>query len=111
MPFDAPLALPPTARVKASAAIELSWLLISCKDKVAHRVGHELEAEADAFWGDGERALTELLVLAQQLDCLTGWDIEPLLSLASATVDPAADMNLSTEPPHERLLVQERIRR
>jgi DNA-binding transcriptional ArsR family regulator len=111
MPFDAPLALPPTARVKASAAIELSWLLLACKDKVAHRVSPELEHEADAFWGDGEHSLTELLVLAQQLDCLTGWDIEPLLSLATAKLDPDAEMNLSTEPLHERLLVHGRIRR
>jgi DNA-binding transcriptional ArsR family regulator len=111
MPFDAPLVLPPTARVKASAAIELSWLLLGCKDKVAHRIPPELEQEADAFWGDGEHALTELLVIAQQLDCLTGWDIEPLLSLESAELDPDAEMNLSTEPLHERELVHERIRR
>jgi DNA-binding transcriptional ArsR family regulator len=111
MPFDAPLALPHTARVKASAAIELSWLLYPSKDKVALRISPPLEAEANAFWGDGERALTELLVIAQQLDCLTGWDIEPLFSLASAALDPDAEMNLSTEPEHERLLVHERIRR
>ncbi|HEY3613642.1 MAG TPA: metalloregulator ArsR/SmtB family transcription factor [Gaiellales bacterium] len=111
MPFDAPLALPHTARVKPSAAIELSWLMLSCKDKVAHRIPPELEAESDAFWGDGERSLTELLVIAQQVDCLTGWDIEPLFSLAGATLDPDAEMDLSTEPLRERRLVHDRIRR
>jgi DNA-binding transcriptional ArsR family regulator len=111
MPFDTPLALPHTARVKPSAAIELSWLMLGCKDKVAHRIPPELEAEADAFWGDGESSLTELLVIAQQLGCLTGWEIAPLFSLADAALDPDAEMDLSTEPEHERLLVHERIRR
>src|ERR1700712_3427954 len=111
MPFDIPLALPHTARVRPSAAIELSWLMLACKDKVAHRIPPELEAESDAFWGDGEGSLTELLVVAQQLDCLMGWDIAPLFSLAGATLDPDAEMDLSTEPQRERELVRERIQR
>jgi len=111
MPFDAPLALPPIAPVRASAAIELSWLTISCKDKVAHRVAPDLDAEVNAFWGDGAGMLTEILVIAQQLGCLTGWNIDPLLAVASATLDPDAEMNLATEPSGERMLVHERIRR
>jgi Helix-turn-helix domain len=112
MPFDEPLALPPTARVEPSAAIELSWLVIACnKQKALHLISHELEQEADAFWGDGQKMLTELLVIAQQLGCLTGWDIDPLLALSRAKLDPAADMGLSTEPEHERLVVHERIAR
>ena len=111
MPFDAPLALPPIAPVRASAAIELSWLTISCKDKVAHRLAPELDAEVNGFWGDGDGMLTEILVIAQQLGCLTGWNIDPLLSVATATLAPDAEMNLATEPPRERALVRERIRR
>jgi DNA-binding transcriptional ArsR family regulator len=111
MPFDAPLILPPIVPVRASAAMELSWLTVSCKDKVAHRMAPALEAEAAGFWGDGVGMLTEILVIAQQLGCLTGWNIDPLLAIADATLDPDADMNLATEPPAERELVHERIRR
>jgi DNA-binding transcriptional ArsR family regulator len=111
MPFDAPLTLPPVVPVRASAAIELAWLTISCKDKVAHRIAPGLDAEVNTFWGDGEGMLTELVVIAQQLGCLTGWNIDPLLSVASATLDPDAEMNLATEPLRERELVRERIRR
>ena len=102
MPFDAPLALPPVVPVRASAAIELSWLTISCKDKVTHRLEPELDAEVNGFWDDGDGMLTEILVIAQQLGCLTGWNIDPLLSVAAATLDPDAEMNLATEPPRER---------
>lgn len=112
MPFDEPLALPPTARVEPSAAIELSWLVIACrKPKAVQVISSDLEAEADGFWGDGHGMLTELLVIAQQLDCLTGWNIDPLLGLSAARLDPAADMDLTTEPEAERLAVHERIAR
>ena len=112
MPFDDPLDLPPTARIEPSAAIELSWLVIACsKRKALHLISPELEQEADAFWGDGHRMLTELLVIAQQLGCLTGWDVDPLLALSHARLDPTADMNLATEPEDERAVVRERIAR
>jgi len=112
IPFDEPLLLPPTARVLPSAAMELSWLMIACgKRRVTHRIPAELEAEADAFWGDGHPMLTELLVIAQQLGCLTGWDIDPLLSVASAKLDPDAEMDLSAEPVDERVATVERIAR
>jgi DNA-binding transcriptional ArsR family regulator len=114
MPFDDPLILPPTARVEPSAAIELLWLVIACrkgKPDVRHRIPSALAAEADAFWDDGMPMLPELLVIAQQLGCLTGWDIEPLLGLSRAKLDPAADMDLATEPEAERVLVRERIAR
>ena len=67
--------------------------------------------DGDAFWGDGYPMLTELLVIAQQLGCLTGWDIDPLLSVASARLDPDADMDLTTEPADERAATHERIAR
>jgi DNA-binding transcriptional ArsR family regulator len=112
MPFDEPLALPPTARVEPSAAIELLWLVVACrKPNVGHRITSALAAEADGFWGDGMPMLPELLVIAQQLGCLTGWDIEPLLGLSRAKIDAAADMDLATEPEAERVLVHERIAR
>jgi ArsR family transcriptional regulator, nickel/cobalt-responsive transcriptional repressor len=112
MPFDEPLALPPIARVEPSAVIELSWLVIAChKRNALHLISDDLEAEADGFWGDGHGMLTELLVIAQQLDCLTGWNIDPVLAVSAARLDPAADMNLTTEPEAERILVYERIGR
>src|SRR5450432_3936221 len=106
MPFDAPLVLPPIVPVRASAAMELSWLTVSCKDKVAHRMSPALEAEAGGFWGDGVGMLTEILVIAQQLGCLTGWNIDPLLAIADATLDPDAEMNLATEPTVERAVLR-----
>jgi DNA-binding transcriptional ArsR family regulator len=112
MPFDEPLSLPPSARVAPSAAIELSWLVIGCgKRSSVHQVAHELEQEADAFWEDGERSLTEIMVIAHQLGCFTGWDLGPLLQLADARLDPEIDLDLVTEKPHERELVRERIAR
>jgi DNA-binding transcriptional ArsR family regulator len=112
MPFDEPLALPPSAHVSPSAAIELSWLVIGCgKRSAVHQIAPELEQEADGFWDDGERMLTEVIVIAHQLDCLTGWDVSPMLDLGNARLDPAAEVDLATEPPEERALVIERIGR
>jgi DNA-binding transcriptional ArsR family regulator len=79
--------------------------------KMAHTISPALEAEAEGFWGDGHRMLVESLVIAHQLGCLTGWDIEPLLSLSGAKLDADADMDLATESAEERELVPERIAR
>ena len=59
----------------------------------------------------GTACSTELLVIARQLGCLTGWDIEPLLAVSTAKLDPAVEMNLATEPEAERLAVHERLAR
>ncbi|MEO9174911.1 MAG: metalloregulator ArsR/SmtB family transcription factor [Gaiellales bacterium] len=112
MPFDEPLRLPPSARVSPSAAIELSWLVIGCGTRSAVRqIAPELEEQADGFWDDGSRILTEIIVLAHQLGCLTGWDVSPLLDLGNARLDPTAEVGLSTEAPDERELVIERMAR
>lgn len=100
------------ARVEPSAAIELLWLVVACKKpNAAHKLPPALAAEAEAFWGDGQPMLVELLVMAQQLGCAMGWDIEPLLSLSRAKLAPDAEMGLSTESEQERALVPERIGR
>jgi DNA-binding transcriptional ArsR family regulator len=110
MPFEEPLLLPPRAHVQPSAATELSWLVVGCGNRNAvHTMAADLEREADVFWGDGHRMLTEVLVIAHQLGCVTGWDIEPLLNLASARIDPEADFDLATEPEAERVAVRERL--
>jgi DNA-binding transcriptional ArsR family regulator len=112
MPFDEPLALPPRAHVRPSAATELSWLVVGCGNRNAvHTMAEGLEREADVFWGDGRRMLTEVLVIAQQLGCVTGWDIDPLLQLADAQLDAEAEFDLGTEPEDERVAVRERLRR
>jgi len=59
---------PPVVPVRASAAIKLSWLAISCKDKVTHRIKPELDAELRAryqallrrVWAEGEPLIAEL---------------------------------------------------
>jgi DNA-binding transcriptional ArsR family regulator len=112
MPFDEPLRLPPTAHVQPSAATELSWLVIGCgKRNAVHTMSGTLEADADGFWNDGKRMLTEVLVIAQQLGCVTGWEIEPLLNVADARIDPEADFDLVTEDQDERVAVRERLQR
>ncbi len=112
MPYDEPLLLPPRARVEPSAAIELSWLVIGCGHRNAvHTMAGELEYEVDVFWGDGERMLTELIAIAHQLGCATGWNIDALLSVADATLDPEAELDLVTETEEERTLTRERIAR
>jgi hypothetical protein len=112
MPFEEPLVLPPRAHVQPSAATELSWLVIGCGNRNAvHTMDERLERGADTFWNDGHRMLTEVLVLAQQLGCVTGWDIEPMLHIADARIDSEADFDLATEPEDERAIVRERLRR
>lgn len=112
MPFDEPLRLPPRVHVQPSAATELSWLVIGCgKRNAVHTMAPGLEQQVDAFWGDGARMLTELLVIAHQLGCVTGWEIEPLLHVADAEIDREADLDLVTEAEHERVIVRERLRR
>ena len=88
------------------------WLVIACRKRgVAHAIPPEYADEADAFWGDGYPMFCELLVVAHQLGCLTGWDVEPLLALSDAELDAQADMDLSTEDELERILVRKRIGR
>jgi Helix-turn-helix domain len=112
MPYDEPLALPPRARIEPSAAIELSWLVIGCGNRNAvHTMAGDLEEEVDLFWGDGERMLTELISIAHQLRCSTGWNIDPLLSVADARLDPGAELDLMTESEDEQALTRERIAR
>ena len=104
--------LPPRARVEPSAAIELSWLVIGCgKRNAVHTMAASLEEEVDEFWGDGERMLTELISIAHQLRCTTGWNIDPLLSVGDAMLDPTAELDLVTESEEERDLTRERIAR
>jgi DNA-binding transcriptional ArsR family regulator len=112
MPFDDPLVLPPVARVDVSAAIELSWLVIGCgKRNAVHTMAGNLESEVDAFWGDGEKMLTEIIVLAHQLGCLLGWNIDALLSIADQEIDPEAEFDLRSENELDRVIVRERLRR
>jgi DNA-binding transcriptional ArsR family regulator len=112
MPFDEPLRLPLRAHVQPSAATELSWLVIGCGNRNAvHTMDRALEDEADAFWNDGQRMLTEVLVIAQQLGCVTGWDIDPLLNIADAQLDAEAELDLATESEEERVAVRDRLRR
>ena len=111
MPFDELVSHTP-ARLEPSAAIELSWLVISCsKRDVVHELPESLKGRADAFWDDGFGVQPEILIVAQQLGCLTGWDIEPLFSLERHRIDPLADVDMRTELPEHRLAVAERIER
>ncbi len=106
---------PPSPRrtdLAPSAAIELSWLFATCE---SHRpllsVSPDLTDRAQAFWGDGKGLLLELLVVAQQLNCLTGWDIGPLFDLPRATIRSPQHLMLETETDDERQLMLSRLER
>ena len=111
MPFDEPTPRS-LALVEPSAAIELSWLVISCskRDAVVD-LPDALKARADAFWDDGHGVQPELLILAQQLGCLSGWVVDPLFALERAQIDPVHDVDMRTETPEQREAVAARLGR
>lgn len=111
MPFDE-LISPGTLTIEASAAIELSWLVIACSKRDAvHQLPESLKERADAFWDDGFGVQPEILILAQQLECLTGWDIEPLFSLDRHQLDVVKGVDMRTEAPEHRVAVAQRVER
>src|SRR5438309_2060063 len=86
-----------TAHAAASAAIELSWLVINCKkDAPLLPLSAPLLRRTQSFWNDGHGVSVEMLVVAQQRNCLTGWDIEPLFDLARAKLTLPAQPSFET---------------
>lgn len=108
MPYD-DLDIPASPRLEPSAAVELSWLLYPCVKP--ELVSSPLKERATHFWEDGLGIQPEVLVLAQQLDCLTGWDIDPLFSLDSRRLSPLPTVDLRTETPEVRRAIGARLAR
>jgi DNA-binding transcriptional ArsR family regulator len=109
-PFDDSFA-PIAPRVEPSAAVELSWLVISCSAPNRELVSDELKGRADTFWKDGFGLQPEVLLLAQQLGCQTGWDIEPLFSMEHRPLPQLRSVDMRTETPEQQLAIAERMER
>jgi DNA-binding transcriptional ArsR family regulator len=112
MPYDDSVFTVTSPAIAPSAAIELSWLFANChRDQVDLPVSADLLRRSDAFWGDGIELMIELLVLAQQRNCLTGWDVSPLFDLTSVTIPPPSMLTLETESPELQRLLRARLER
>jgi DNA-binding transcriptional ArsR family regulator len=112
MPYDYVVHLTRRPELAPSAAIELSWLATDCQDVEPLLVlSPDLQDRAQTFWGDGRGLMLELLVVAQQLGCLTGWDVTPMFDLTRVAITTAPDLTLETETIEERQLILARLRR
>lgn len=112
MPFEVSFSPAPATRIGPSAALELYWLAIRCrKSELRTSLPPEVGRRGLTFWDDGEAPSVELLILAQQLGCLTGWDAAVLFDLEHVRVTPLPTPSLETEPPEERRRVAARLRR
>ena len=107
--------LPPPPRrteLAPSVAIELSWLVTSCTGPTSLLdVPSDLAARAETFWEDGQGLMIEMLVVAQQLGCLTGWSADPLFDLARAPIRVPAELALETESEEDQRLTLARVER
>ena len=112
MPYDDAAPHPPATVVAPSAAIELSWLVATChRDELAVPTSPKLLARADDFWRDDCGLGIEVLVIAQQLGCLRGWDITPLFTLGDVRLTPPSGLTLESETPEDRALTIARLER
>lgn len=114
MPVDTEDLSPVTVRVAPSAAIEIDFLLCGCTTKRTDRIeqlGLDRHARrVQAFW-DGEVHQSELLVVAERVGALSGWEIASILAVTPAQLAPAAAMDLSSEPDDVRATIVRRITR
>ena len=112
MPYDYVSHLNRRAELAPSAAIELSWLATDCQDVAPLLpLSPDLHDRAQTFWGDGRGLMLELLVVAQQLGCLTGWDVTPMFDLTRVAITTTPDLTLETETVEERRLILARLKR
>ena len=111
-PFDY---FPQTLRrteLAPSTAIEISWIITSCQGATALlAVPPDLASRAESFWGDGQGLAIEVLVVAQQMNCLTGWNADRLFDLGPATIRVPKDLLLESESDDERRLTVARVKR
>jgi DNA-binding transcriptional ArsR family regulator len=102
----------PSLAITPSAAIELFWLVLNAKkDKSPLLLTEELSRRIEGFWGDGCGWSAELLVVAEQRNCLRGWDLEPLFDLTRYKIALPPDSSFATEPLEEQHRVRARLER
>jgi DNA-binding transcriptional ArsR family regulator len=112
MAHSSPQTPSPQVELAPSAAIELFWVVINCTtDAPLLPLPAPLIRRVRSFWGDGERVLVEMLVVAQQCNCLTGWNIAPMFDLSNAKIQAPTQLTFETEPLEERKLLAARLKR
>lgn len=107
-------------RVAASAAFELMWLMhnaaadhvlggsYTSQERIRNRYGEEIKA----FWDDGIRGSTDVVVLAQRAGALFDLDLAGFFGrFDQAADDPAPVPALLSETVQEREAFGERLRR
>jgi DNA-binding transcriptional ArsR family regulator len=107
-------------KVAPSAPLELMWLMhnseanheligpYATQEAIRLRFG----AEAKAFWGDGVRGYTDLVILAHRSDTMFDLDLKAFFSrFEEAAADDAPVPAMLSETPEERKAFAERLRK
>ncbi len=119
MPMISEGAEAPRVEVRASAPLELMWIVHDCE------AGHELEgtlasleelrrslgAQLKAFWGDGVRGVAEAVVLAERSGTLFDLDLDRFFARLDEAALVDSRPSLLSEPVHERRLIHARLER
>ena len=119
MPMISEVVEPAPILVRASAPLELMWLVHDCEAR--HRLEGplasleplrvELEERLRSFWQDGVRGFTELVVLAQRSGTIFDLDLKRFFArLEEAALDTSVP-SLESEPPSERRALHVRLER
>ena len=118
MPALTESAGPRAIKVAASAPLELMWLLhnleadheligpYASQEPIRRRFG----PAAKAFWADGVRGYTDIVVIAERSDTLLDLDLERFFQRFERTAaSDALEPSMLSETPFERKAVAERL--
>ena len=109
----------PRIEVRASAPLELMWIVHDCESN--HELHGPLASLEDlrqrlfprlrAFWGDGVRGFAEAVVLAQRSGTLYDLDLDRFFAAFDRAAGVDDTPSLLSEPLAERRLIQDRLER
>jgi len=109
----------PRIQVRASAPLELMWIVHDCEanhpldgplaslEDLRQRVGDRLRT----FWDDGVRGFTELVVLAERGGTLFDLDLDRFFASLDEAVERDGRPSLLSEPASDRRLLHARLER
>ena len=109
----------PRIQVRASAPLELMWIVHDCEashalegplaslENLRLRMGPRLRT----FWGDGVRGFTEAVVLAERSGTLFDLDLDRFFAGLDAAVELAGRPSLYSEPASDRRIYLTRLER
>src|SRR5438270_8971134 len=109
----------PRIQVRASAALELMWIVHDCEashpldgplaslENLRQRVGERLRG----FWDDGVRGFTELVVLAERSGTLFDLDLDRFFASLDDAAERGGRPSLLSEPASDRRLLHTRLER